>query len=86
VVNGVGLATLSMRVDECLSKIFDYYPPGRATVRVNLTADLETAMALCDRALLCLPEDPRPYFEELRSVLHDALATLGKLSWTDRRS
>ena len=86
VVNGVGLATLSMRAETCLNTLFGYYPPGRASMRMNLTSDLDTAVAWCDEALPCLPDEPRQYFEDLRSILHDATTVLGKLSWTENQS
>lgn len=84
VVNGVGLASLSMRAERALNLLFGYFPPGKTNLRNDLTTNLATALAWCDEALPALPDEPRHYFEELRSIVGDAAALIDKLPWVDR--
>ena len=75
VVNGVGLASLSMRAEFSL-----YGVPAFTCVYLDehhypepVVSGLGGIIESCDRALPALPADAAPYFRELRSLAHDAL-------------
>ena len=81
VVNGVGLASLAMRAEKCLSQLTssDTYAARRVELRdlwraPATAAELNTLLDLHDRTLPALPPGPRAYFDELHAMVRDALA------------
>ena len=79
VVNGVGLASFSMQVERRLGELssLSYWKPaylystGQAQSAV---ANLQATLAEFDSFLPALPPEPRSYFEDLRSLVADAIA------------
>jgi hypothetical protein len=67
VVNGVGLASLATRAERCMDDVVWKHLP-RSTVD-----ELLRLLAMCERALPALPPEPHDYFDELRSIVLDAL-------------
>ena len=79
VVDGVGLASFTMRVERSLGEMsaLSYWKPsylhrsGKAPAKV---AELRALLATFDRFLPALPPAPRAYFHDLRSLVSDAVA------------
>jgi hypothetical protein len=78
VVNGVGLVTLTERVEHYLGAFSFLNDRGlaysyQAREARQVVADLRAVLPEFDRFLAALPAEPRSYFEDLRSLVSDAL-------------
>ena len=79
VANGVGLASFAMRAEKALGALFpltEYKPSYLHSIRAShgIIGELRTVLATFDRFMPALPPDPRSYFEDLRSLVAEAVA------------
>ena len=81
VVNGVGLASFTMRVERQLSELsslsnHDWKPSylHRIGAAQSMTADLRALLETFDRFTPTLPPEPRAYFIDLRNLVTAAIA------------
>jgi hypothetical protein len=86
VVNGVGLASITMRAEENLDALFllrqyksshdRHVHSAKAWLRVK--GDMRALLLALDRSTPELPPEPRAYFEDLRALVADTIAFADK--------
>ena len=78
VLNGVGLASFTMRVERVLNELSglsDLKPTYlHATgTAASIGAELRTLLGIADQFMPALPSEPRAYFNDLRGLVADAV-------------
>jgi hypothetical protein len=76
VVNGVGLASLTMRAERVFGDFAGYLNPDYARsigLAQAVSADLRDIVRQIDRATPALPSEARVYFGDLRSLVLSAI-------------